>query len=438
MRRTPGRMLAVVFAVAAAVSPAPAQFGEPIFATPLPPGPGTVPFIPNGRLVAPVLMPVGAPTAAPVAIYHYAPAPGVQSVAPACEPLASGEPCAPAKSGYRFWASADFLYGATQGPWVPPLVTLAAPGSPFPTAGSLTSPSPVLFGGRRMLTSTRPGLLLNTGYWFDAAQTHGVDASLFFLGGLSDRFVGSSGPGGVVLARPVVGPDGASLGAPVAGAFPGGVTASVDNRIIGADVNYRRALRCGECCRVDLLLGYRYLHLGDTVDVWTATAAPLTPGQLPFNVLLHDSFRTRNHFYGPQVGLVTDCRLAPRFTLQLLTKLAMGVTVAEADQTGTIQVASAPLTAAQPAGLLVRPSNGVADTTSYFAVVPQAGLRLGYNLTDCLRLNAGYTFLYWSQVRRASEQIDLTVNPAAGRPAFRNDTSDVWVQGWTLGAELRY
>jgi hypothetical protein len=86
----------------------------------------------------------------------------------------------------------------------------------------------------------------------------------------------------------------------------------------------------------------------------------------------------------------------------------------------------------------VRPSNGVADSTSYFAVVPQAGLRLGYNLTDCLRLNAGYTFLYWSQVRRASEQIDLTVNPAAGRPAFRNDTSDVWVQGWTLGAELRY
>jgi hypothetical protein len=323
--------------------------------------------------------------------------------------------------------------------WVPPLVTSAAPGSPFPTAGALDGPGPILFGGRRELHSTRPGLQARVGYWFDDAQTSGVEAGLIFLGGLSERFVGSSGPGGVVLARPIVGPDGLNAGSPVTGLAPGGITASADTRVIGGDVNYRRALRCGECCRVDLVAGYRYLHLGDTVDVWTATTQRIPiPPEATIQVLSHDSFRTRNHFHGPQVGLVTGCRLASGLTLELTTKVAMGVTVSEADTVGTTQFAGPAVTAAVPSGLLVMPSNTLSDSTSSFAVVPEAGLKVGYCLTDCLKVNAGYTFLYWSEVRRASEQIDLTVNPAAGRPAFRNDTSDVWLQGWTLGVELRY
>jgi hypothetical protein len=279
------------------------------------------------------------------------------------------------------------------------------------------------------------------GYWFDDAQSRGVEAGLIFLGGLSERFVGSSGPGGVVLARPIVGPGGENIGSPVAGASPGGVTASVDTRVIGGDVNYRRALCCGDCCRVDLLVGYRYLHLGDTVDVWTATTpvlVPPTPAVPPVQVLLHDSVRTRNHFHGPQVGVVTGCRLASGLTLELTTKLAMGVTVAEANTVGTTQFGTPPAVLTLPTGLLVMPSNTVAGSTSDFAVVPEVGLRAGYCLTDCLKVTAGYTFLYWSQVRRASEQIDLTIDPAVGRPAFRDDTSDFWLQGWTVGVELRY
>ncbi|HET6575289.1 MAG TPA: BBP7 family outer membrane beta-barrel protein, partial [Fimbriiglobus sp.] len=411
---------------------------ESVFATPLPPGPGTVPFIPNGKLVAPVLLPVGAPAAAPVAVYHYGPSPGTASV-PGVVDCGQTVPCEEPSHRGRFWASADFLYGATQGVWVPPLVTMAAPGSPFPTAGALGTPSPILFGGRRDLNSTRPGLQARVGYWFDDGRTSGVDAGLIFLGGLSERFIGSSGPGGVVLARPTVGPGGVPVGSPIAGLTPGGVTASVDSRVIGGDVNYRRALRCGDCCRVDLLLGYRYLHLGDSVDVWTATT-PLnpTPALGPVQVLLHDSVRTRNHFHGPQVGFVTGCRLAPGLTLETTTTVAMGVTVAEANAVGTTQVAASPGVGTIGAGLLVTPTNAVADTNSYFAVVPQAGAKIGYCLTDCLKATAGYTLLYWSKVRRASEQIDLTTDPAAGRPAFRNDTSDVWLQGWTLGVELRY
>ena len=76
MRQLLSRLTAGLVVLTSWTAPAVAQFGEPIFATPLPPGPGTVPFIPNGKLVAPVLLPVGAPIAAPVAIYHYGPTPG--------------------------------------------------------------------------------------------------------------------------------------------------------------------------------------------------------------------------------------------------------------------------------------------------------------------------------------------------------------------------
>ena len=59
MRCSLSRLTVGLFATLAWAAPAVAQFGGPVFATPLPPGPGTVPFIPNGRLVAPVLLPVG-------------------------------------------------------------------------------------------------------------------------------------------------------------------------------------------------------------------------------------------------------------------------------------------------------------------------------------------------------------------------------------------
>ncbi|HET6573129.1 MAG TPA: BBP7 family outer membrane beta-barrel protein, partial [Fimbriiglobus sp.] len=358
MRRLLTRLTVAGIAALVVTSPAAAQSGGPVYATPLPPGPGMVPFIPNGRLVAPVLMPVGAVIGVPMASCYYPPSPGVQPIAPDCGQVVPYEE--PAHRG-RYWASADFLYGATQGVGIPPLVTLAAPGSPFPTAGALGTPSPILFGGRRDLNSTRPGLQARVGYWFDDERTSGVVAGLIFLGGLSERFIGSSGTGGVVLARPTVVAGGTSVGSPVAGLSPGGITASVDSRVIGGDVNYRRALRCGDCCRVDLLLVYRYLHLGDSVDVWTATT-PLnpTPALGPVQVLLHDSVRTRNHFHGPQVGFVTGCRLAPGLTLEATTTLAMGVTVAEANAVGTTQVTANPGVGTIGAGLLVTPTNAVA------------------------------------------------------------------------------
>jgi hypothetical protein len=113
--------------------------------------------------------------------------------------------------------------------------------------------------------------------------------------------------------------------------------------------------------------------------------------------------------------------------------VALGVTVARADLDGSTVVGPAGV----PVGLLVGPANTVHGQSTYFAAVPEASLGFGYQACESLRLTAGYTFLYWSRVRRAADQIDLTAG-SPDRPAFRDVTGDYWAQGVRLGAEWRF
>ena len=69
---------------------------------------------------------------------------------------------------------------------------------------------------------------------------------------------------------------------------------------------------------------------------------------------------------------------------------------------------------------------------SQFAVVPEIGVKLGYQLTPNLRLQAGYNFLFWSNVVRPGQQIDTSVNPnltaARCRPRSRPTSSAAKLQ----------
>ena len=43
--------------------------------------------------------------------------------------------------------------------------------------------------------------------------------------------------------------------------------------------------------------------------------------------------------------------------------------------------------------------------------MPELGVTLGYQLNPCWRATLGYTFIYWSRVARAGDQIDRDINP---------------------------
>ena len=175
----------------------------------------------------------------------------------------------------------------------------------------------------------------------------------------------------------------------------------------------------------------------DTVDVESRSqfvANPLGLSTLPsLDFAVSDHFRTLNQFHGAQVGLGGTHRLFDRLTLTTKGTVAIGVNISDVTISGqTFTVAGA-----TNGGLLTGSNNIGTFRDNYYAVVPEGTLKLGWDFTDRFRVNAGYSFLYWTKVRRAADQIDTTIQ-AGSRPAFSNDNTDYWVQGWTVGLDLRW
>jgi Putative beta barrel porin-7 (BBP7) len=75
-------------------------------------------------------------------------------------------------------------------------------------------------------------------------------------------------------------------------------------------------------------------------------------------------------------------------------------------------------------------------------------LKLGYGLTPKVRFTVGYDLIYWSRAVRPGGQIDTSINltqllpPAqqtgAPGPLFAFRESDLWIQGLSVGGELRF
>jgi Putative beta barrel porin-7 (BBP7) len=97
-------------------------------------------------------------------------------------------------------------------------------------------------------------------------------------------------------------------------------------------------------------------------------------------------------------------------------------------------------------GLLTQPSNIGGFEHDEFAVVPEFGVNLKYQISCCLEASFGYTLIYFSDVARPGDQVDLRVDPrqitdpaaATPFPAFNFADSDYWVQGINAGLELRF
>src|SRR5690606_8692066 len=79
-----------------------------------------------------------------------------------------------------------------------------------------------------------------------------------------------------------------------------------------------------------------------------------------------------------------------------------------------------------------------------FALVPEVRLGVGYQLTDCARVTLGYNLMWWTNVARAGDQIDLNVNPRLLPPAtapavpIAIKDSTLWIQGVSVGLAFDY
>jgi hypothetical protein len=259
-----------------------------------------------------------------------------------------------------------------------------------------------------------------------------------------------------VLARPfvnaVTGTDSALvLSAP--GVQAGAASVSALSRLFGAEANARLELCRGCLFHLDLLAGFRYLEIDDSLTIDSRTTfAPNVLGLGGTSVVASDRFGGRNTFFGGQVGMEAELHYG-RFFVDLWGKVALGDMHEIVSINGTTVLTGATgVSTALPGGLLAQPSNSGRYSQEAFAVVPEMGINFGVQLTAHLRARVGYTFLYVSNVVRGGDQIDRTVNltgrpglfsiPGAAtgpaRPLFDFRDTDFWAQGINAGLEFRY
>jgi hypothetical protein len=358
----------------------------------------------------------------------------------------------------RIYGSAEYLLWWTKGQQMPALATIGSTADMPP--GALGQPSTVeVLGDRNADTQVRSGARFTAGEWITADQTIGVEAGVFFLEPHSTR-MGASSDGSVLLARPffavgnVTLPDGTqqtlaqedALIIANPGVSSGSIHMSTQNKFWGAEANARCNL-CGDCFyRADLLAGFRFLELKDSLSI--VSVSDTIPPSGPTTVA--DVFHTVNQFYGGQVGAALNfCR--GRWTLDFRGEFALGAIRRVAAIEGATIMTAGGTTSSVAGGLFVQPTNIGRHTSVAFGVVPELGVRANYQITRFLRAYTGYSFIYLARnVAQPGDQIDRAVNvnqiPALGRmplsgdarPAFGFQNTDFWAQGFDFGLELNF
>jgi len=358
------------------------------------------------------------------------------------------------------WVSVDYLGWFASGMNLPPLVTTSPTGTAQAAAGVLPNAS-VLFGGNNdALTDTMNGTRVRVGLWSSIRPNYGAEGEYFGFGQQSEMF-DSTSSGSPILARPFYN-NNTGLQDSELVAFPGllsgRVTVEATSQLTSAAVRFRHILCCSskaacspwDCgpipaqSRIDATLGWRYMQLDEGLSITENLAS--TDANNPGSFLINDSFTTFNQFNGAEFGFQWLGRRG-YWSLDTLLRLNVGNTLQSLTIAGTTK--SPVDAAAVNGGLLAQPGrNSGSYSENQFGVVPEVGTTIGYQLTKRLKINVGYSALYWSNVLRPGDQIDSTVNtnllppPIAGTaymgPGFVVRDTDYWVQGLSVGGEYRW
>lgn len=384
----------------------------------------------------------------------------------------------------RHWLSADYLMWWTKGMRIPPLVTTTTVDPPVlgSADGSLDQAGHViLYGDEEILRGRRSGMRFQAGTWLDDCCRLGFEADYYFLNEATERFSASS-PGTVgsqVISRPfydILRPGATAMmgiPGPIGNiqqvAFPdqlsGTITVTAQSDFQSAGTRMRYALCCETSgCqtahdgseyhfakRLDFLLGYRFARLNESLGILEEldeTGFFVPPQQFQ----VRDSFRTQNDFHGAELGVRGEWTTG-RLSLDLLGKLALGNVRQRVAINGStdVTVVGMPPEPTAAGGLLALTTNIGSYEQNSFAVIPELGATLGLQLTKRLRGTIGYSFVYWSNVVRPGDQIDLDLNQTfiprfnggvAGsgfqRPGFNFRETDYWAQGLNVGLDYRW
>lgn len=371
-----------------------------------------------------------------------------------------GQSCGPCTQGCLggMYFRAEYLLWSMRSMDLPPLVTTSPAGTVFSDAGILgVDGTSILFGGQGVNSEAQSGGRLTLGWWFDPCRRLGIEGDYFALGKARETFDESS-TGNPILARPfydvVEGQENATLTA-FPGIIQGQIRAEATTTFQGAGVRAVYNLACGDGCgmgcftpcpvqtgyRFDALVGYRFVRLDDRVTVDENSVAVDGGGTF----LINDFFDTQNQFHGVDLGSKWSfCQGC--WSLDLLSKIGLGNTNSRIRINGSTTTVEDGDANTFTGGILAQRTNIGTYEYNEFAVVPELGVNVGYQINPCWRATLGYTFIYWSRVARAGDQITRDLNtgllppeddPVTThlRPNFALHYTDFWAQGMTVGLE---
>jgi len=216
----------------------------------------------------------------------------------------------------------------------------------------------------------------------------------------------------------------------------GNVNITASSEVLGGDVLYRLGVCSSDCWDLDFLAGYQFARIDENLliqDTFVDQDGSNFPVPDGTRVNSFDRFDARNEFHAGQFGLEAtywaDC-----WRLEVLAKVALG------NMNQIIDIAGQ--TTSDPAGVVVSAEGLLANVGNIgrreqneFAVAPELGATLVYEIHECVDLSFGYSYIYFSKVAQAGEQIDP--NLLAPSPLQFN-TGSYWLHGLRVGAEMRF
>ena len=355
------------------------------------------------------------------------------------------------------WATMEYLLGWFQGDKLQALVTTSPAGTARDIAGIPGFPSTTtLFGGGSINDEVRSGLRLIAGFWFTPERILGAEAGFMIVESQAAVFSATS-DGTTILARPFINsltnvPEAAFVAIPSSSSIPGSagtVTAHASSgNFYEAHLDLTEKITDLGWVRLDTLLGYRFYRYDEGLII-QQTLFPFQRAVTGTKIVNSDNFQTKNEFNGGDFGMRAEFVLGD-LSLGILGKLGVGDVHREVDIQGS-QVVIVPTTApvVRTGSLYALSSNIGLHGDDDWTLLPEFGLNLGWQATSNLRVTLGYSVLWLNRIARASDQIDMMVNPnlfppatstptTTDHPAYSRNRADVWLQCLNFGVELTY
>ena len=376
----------------------------------------------------------------------------------------------------RFYGGSEYLLWKVKG--APLSVPLVTTGPDSTHEGIIRSSETTILYGAPFAPGTGgndtqnfralSGTKLWLGYWLDDAQSLAIEGGGFALQKAKATYKVSSDSTAFGLSVPMynsffylgegncnpaeafcgtgVGEDRAPITS-AADCVTGGVVITNTLQLWGLHANAVVNIIRTPTWDVSAVGGFRYLSLSEDFNMSTAITGVSGTQFAGQSGNTDDDFATRNHFYGALLGLRARAVQGP-FSLESTLTAALGVNDETINING-IYHAFGFFTTTGPYGMFATPANSGTTSSNKFAVVPEAQIKLGYDITPTVRVTVGYDFLYWSNVVRPTDQINRNMvkgesyqqdpnSTSLAYPQRLNKTTDFYAQGVSLGLTARF